>query len=644
VAELDEILGGLNEAQREAALALRGPVAILAGAGTGKTTTITHRIACQVRSGAFEASQILAVTFTEKAAGVLKRRLRDLGVDGVEARTFHSAALQQLSRLWERYTGEPLPDILDHKAPLIASLANALPPPHKFLPRRELAGEIEWAKNRMIPPERYLAELRQQAHEPPIPPELMLRVYEGYERRKRATRRLDFEDMLGLALQLFDEHPEAAELVRERFHAFTVDEYQDVNPLQAGLLERWLGPREDLSVVGDDYQTIYAFTGASPEHLLTFTERFPNATVVRLEDNYRSTPEILEVANRLAPHLGGFRKTLRATRGSGPPPVARAARDEAGEVAAVVDAARLLHDEEAVPFEEIAVLYRINARSEPFEEAFAAAGIPYQVRDGAFLRRPGPRGVLQRLKRASAEGSIGREVERITAELGYDPEASPDADEEVTRQSDLARMRSLASEFERSHPDGDRAAFLAELTDRFSTETSARGVNLLTYHRAKGLEFDAVFLPRLVDGELPFRSGRAKADPQEERRLLYVGITRARRYLFLTWAPDRKTRPSPFLNELGFSRAMAPPSRDARGAQVTSVGDGPLLQRLKEWRRKRAQADGVPAYVVFHDRTLAEIADRDVKDLADLAEISGVGPTKLERYADEILEVVGKAR
>ncbi|HEX5938379.1 MAG TPA: ATP-dependent helicase, partial [Actinomycetota bacterium] len=445
--DLDEILAGLNTSQRAAALALRGPVAILAGAGTGKTTTITHRIACQIRGGAFDASQILAVTFTEKAAGELKRRLRALGVEGVEARTFHSAALSQLSRLWSTHTGEALPEVLDHKAPVIASLANALPPPHKFLPRRELAGEIERAKNRMIPPDRYLAELG--THEPPIPAELMVRLYEGYERRKRAMGRLDFEDMLGLALQLFDEHPDAAAAVRSRFHAFTVDEYQDVNPLQAGLLQRWLGPRDDLCVVGDDYQTIYAFTGASPEHLLRFTERFPNATVVRLEDNYRSTPEILDLANRLAPHLGGFRKTLRSTGASGPPPVARAAADGAGEVEAVVGAVRRLHEEEAVPFEEIAALYRINARSEPFEEALAAAGIPYQVRDGAFLRRPGPRAVVQRLKRSAHDGGLAQEVAAITAELGYDPEASPDSDEEVTRQSDLARMRSLAGEFER---------------------------------------------------------------------------------------------------------------------------------------------------------------------------------------------------
>ena len=637
----ERVLAGLNSAQAEAVLAARGPVVILAGAGTGKTTTITHRIAYQVQSGAFAASQILAVTFTEKAAGELKTRLARLGVEGVEARTFHSAALAQLSRSWSSHTGDPLPDVLDHKAPLISSMANALPPPHKFLPRRELAAEIEWAKNRMIPPGSYLSHLGD--HEPPIPADLMLRVYQGYERRKRTMGRLDFEDMLALTIQLIDQHPEAADKIRDRFHAFTVDEFQDVNPLQAALLDRWLGARDDLCVVGDDYQTIYTFTGASPAHLLGFAKRFPNAKIIRLEENYRSSPEVLSVANRLAPRLGGFRKTLRARKPSGPAAVARAMRDEAAEVAAITKTVRRLHDEEGVPFEEIAVLYRVNARSEPFEEAFAAGGIPYQVRDGTFLRRPGPRAVLQRLKR-SASGSVVEVVSQVTDSLGFDPDNSPDADEEVTRQSDLARLRSLASEFERAHPDGQVAGFMAELAARFSAEHSGRGVNLLTYHRAKGLEFEAICLPRLVDGELPFRSGRARADPEEERRLLYVGITRARRHLFLTWATGGRTPPSPFLDELDLS--ASPSSRDSPRRSrlpMTVGGRGMLFDRLKEWRRKRAQADSVPAYVVFHDRTLAEIATRKPRDWADLASIAGVGPTKLERYADEVLAVVASS-
>jgi len=467
----------------------------------------------------------------------------------------------------------------------------------------------------------------------------MLRVYEGYERRKLSSGRIDFEDMLSLAVQLFDEYPAAVAQVRERFHAFTVDEFQDVNPLQAALLDRWLGERDDVCVVGDDYQTIYTFTGASPSHLLAFPERFPNATVVRLEENYRSTPQILDVANKLANRLGGFRKTLRATRPEGPEAVARGADDEQAEIAAVVKAVRDLHAGEHVPLEEMAVIYRINARSEPFERAFAEAGIPYQVRDGAFLRRPGPRAVVQRLRRETR--SVAEAVTRLTDALGFDPEARPDSDEEVTRQSDLGRMRALASEFEGDQPDADIAAFLAELARRFSVELSGRGVNLLTFHRAKGLEFDAVFLPRLLDGELPFRSGRVKADPDDERRLLYVGITRARRFLFLTWPSDGKAKPSAYLDEI----ELGPPA----GRSVTKPSSlpvrvgrgGQLFDRLKDWRRKRARADGVPPYVVFHDTTLAEIAEQRPGDWADLAAISGVGPAKLERYADEVLAILG---
>jgi len=633
------ILAGLNPAQRQAAQAVRGPVAILAGAGTGKTTTITHRIAYQVAVGAFAARSILAVTFTEKAAGELKERLAHLGVDGVEARTFHSAGLSQLSRLWPGATGEALPDVLGSKAPLISSLANALPPPHRFLPRGELANEIEWSKNRMVPPSDYLAELARTGHEPPIPSELMQRVYDGYERRKQRTGRIDFEDMLGLAVRMFDEHPDTVRVVRERFHAFTVDEYQDVNPLQQALLERWLGGRDEVCVVGDDHQTIYTFTGASPEHLLSFPERFPHATVVRLEENYRSTPQVLTVANALATHLGGFRKELRATHGDGPSPSARSFAETSVEVDFVIAEVQRLHAE-GTPLEQIAVLYRINARSEPYEEALAAAGIAYQVRDGAFLRRPGPRSVLARLRREQTGASVADAVERATDAVGYEPLAEPDDAEEVTRQADLGRLRALATEYAASHPQGDIDGFVAELAARFAAERSGRGVNLLTYHRAKGLEFDAVFLPRLLDKELPFRSGRAAADPVEERRLLYVGITRARRHLYLSWPTEPRTQPSPFLTELGVSEPGRPARPPSARERVPVHERGPLFDRLREWRRQRAQADGVPAYVVFHDATLAAIADERPTSRAALAAISGVGPTKLERYADEVLGVV----
>jgi DNA helicase-2/ATP-dependent DNA helicase PcrA len=634
----EEVLAGLNAAQREAARAVRGPVAILAGAGTGKTTTITRRIAYQVATGTFAPDRILAVTFTEKAAGELKARLGRLGASGVEARTFHAAALAQLNRMWPAYIGDPLPEILGSKAPLISSLATALPPPHRFMPRGELAGEIEWAKNRMVAPGGYLNELARADHAPPIPADLMLRIFEGYERRKARTGRIDFEDMLGFAVRLFDEHPAAAQEVRARYDAFTVDEYQDVNPLQEALLDCWLGGRDEVCVVGDDYQTIFGFTGASPEHLLSFPSRFPHATVVRLEENYRSTPQVLTVANALAPTLGGFRKELHATLADGPNPTARSFADVATEVAFVVKEVGRLHHG-GLPWEEIAVLYRINARSAPYEEAFAAAGVPYQVRDGAFLRRPGPRATIGRLRRAS--GDAFEAVVAATESLGFDPQADPDDAEEATRQADLARLRSLASEFVAAHPGGDVATFVEELGLRFATERSGRGVNLMTFHRAKGLEFDAVFLPRLLDRELPFRSQRSTADPDEERRLLYVGITRARRHLYLSWPNEPQSRPSPFLEPLGVAAKPAPSAGTPRVRIAVSGAGGPLFDRLKEWRRRRAQADGVPAYVVFHDRTLAEIAEREPHSRHALSSIAGVGPTKLDRYADEVLAVVG---
>jgi DNA helicase-2/ATP-dependent DNA helicase PcrA len=645
---LDPILAPLNDEQRRAAQAVRGPVAILAGAGTGKTTTITHRIAFQVASGAFPATSLLAVTFTEKAARELRQRLAALGVHRVEARTFHAAALWQLNRLLPRYGGRELPQILDSKAPLIASMANALPPPHRFMPRSELAGEIEWAKNRMVTPDGYLDELVRAEHTPPIPAELMHGIFDGYERRKQRAGRMDFEDMLGSAVQLYHDSPAATAAVHDRFAAFTVDEYQDVNPLQQALLDAWLGDRDELCVVGDDYQSIYSFTGASPRYLLGFPDRYPEATVIRLEENYRSSPQILAVANALTPSLGGSPKTLRATRPDGANPTARPVADTEAETAFVVSEVRALQ-ERGVAFEEMAVLYRINARSEPFEEAFAAAGIPYQVRDGAFLRRPGPRAVLARLRRTpTTDVDVVELVEAATDEVGFDADADPDDTEEVTRQADLARLRTLAIEYRVSAGEaGDTGAFVAELTSRFSTEQTGRGVNLLTYHRAKGLEFDAVFLPRLLDKELPFRSQRSAADPQEERRLLYVGITRARSHLFLSWPQEPRSTPSPFLQELGVEIRAAPVARAAartKGPAVSvSASDAPTFDRLKEWRRKRAATDGVPAYVVFHDKTLAEIAERLPRDWADMAAIPGVGPAKLERYADEILAVLGAA-
>jgi DNA helicase II / ATP-dependent DNA helicase PcrA len=614
------VFAGLNDEQRRAVEAVRGPVCILAGAGSGKTTTITRRIANQVVTRAFEASAILAVTFTDKAAGEMRERLAKLDVSGVAARTFHSAALAQLHHFARDRVGEVLPS----KAFILKQSANTLPVPFRFRPVGDLATEVEWAKNRRLTPDTYLGALGD--HEPPIPADLMVKVFRQYERRKEAQGRIDFEDLLELAIRLYDEDAGAVETFRERYRAFTVDEYQDVNLLQQTLLERWLGERDDLCVVGDDYQSIYSFTGATSEHLLAVPRRFPHATVVRLEENYRSTPEILELANGLVQKLGGARKVLRAVRPAGPEPVVKALADPADEVDSLVAQVMALNRDGGVPYEEMAVLYRINSRSEDFEEAFSRAGIPYQVRGGAFLARPAARQMLRVLGRSAGAGAA--ETVRGAAEAQGFIEAIPEGlgEEELTRQNDLARLVRLAEEFD----DGTRtvADFLADLEARFGAESQGRGVNLLTYHRAKGLEFEVVFLPRLEEGELPFKRARSRGALAEERRLLYVGMTRAKGHLELTWAG----KPSRFLEEIGVVSRPEP-----------RAPDGTVVKALKAWRLERARGDGVPAFVVFHDKTLDEIARRLPRDRIQLAAVPGIGPAKLDRYGDELLATLAGA-
>jgi DNA helicase-2/ATP-dependent DNA helicase PcrA len=608
--DTDAILGGLNPEQRRAAEAVRGPVCILAGAGSGKTTTITHRIANQVATDAFIAEQILAVTFTDKAAGEMRARLRRLGVERVRAATFHAAALAQLG-----FFGKVRElNVLASKALPLRWLGNGLPMPYKFTPAVDLATEVEWAKNRRLTPASYLDGLGE--HEPPIPAELMQRVFRDYERRKEANGQVDFEDLLVTAIELYEADRDALGVVQARYRAFTVDEYQDVNLLQQTLLELWLGERDDLCAVGDDYQAIYGFTGATPRHLLELPRRYPDTVVVRLEANYRSTPEVLSLANRLVPNLGGAEKTLRATCETGPEPVARPLASLADELDFVVERVRTLHTE-GVPYEEMAVLYRLNARSADFELAFAAAKIPFQ--GASLLERDAARQLLKRLR--GREDEAAREcVPGLAREHGL-LAAPPQrlGEREETRQKDLKLLVHIAHEL----PDATVGEYVAHLRSRFASG-AAGGVHLLTYHRAKGLEFDAVFLPRLESHELPSRRAKTPDELAEERRLFYVGLTRARRHLTITWS----AKPSRFLTELGVGEA--PPV----------APDDPLLASLKQWRRDRAKDEGKPAFVVFHDTTLVEIAARRPSSLAELGAVAGVGPTKLERYGDDVLAAV----
>jgi DNA helicase II / ATP-dependent DNA helicase PcrA len=610
------IFDGLNPEQRRAVEAVCGPVCILAGAGSGKTTTITRRIANQVATRAFAADEILAVTFTDKAATEMRRRLEALGARGVTARTFHAAALAQL-----HWLGDAPSRILPSKALMLRRIANGLPPPYKFRPAGDLATEVEWAKNRRLTPDTYLDGLGE--HEPPIPSDLMRRVFRFYEAEKAERGFVDFEDLLELAIRLLDDEHALAQ-VREHYRAFTVDEYQDVNLLQQTLLDRWLGVSDELCAVGDDYQSIYAFTGATADYLLGLPRRFPRALVVRLEANYRSTPEVLALANRIAPALGGAEKVLRATRDPGPEPVVQECADPAAFVLARVGA---LHAD-GVPYDEMAVLCRTNARLADFEEPFHEAKIPFQ--GAALLGREAARQLLKRLRKQRATAAVAATVRGYAQDAGW-VERPPEklGERELVRQADLGRLVKLAAEFD----DGVRTTldFVADLERRFgSTGGEREGVHLLTLHGAKGLEFEAVFIPRVEERELPIRQAKKPVQIAEERRLFYVGMTRARRHLAITWSG----RPSRFLAELGV---------DARARRPAEEHD-PVYAALKRWRLQRATADDLPAYVVFHNATLAEIAGRRPHDLSALGSVPGVGPAKLARYGSEVLRVVAECR
>ena len=641
----EAILAGLNDEQREAATATTGPVVILAGAGTGKTRVISHRVAYAAATGAIDPKRALVVTFTEKAATEMRHRLQALGLPQVQASTFHAAARRQLAHFWPLARGTDLPEVLDTKLRIIGPLARSLPGGYKFTPAKDLADEIEWAKVRRQTPATYLPE-----REPPVPPDVFRTLWRRYEQAKARANRIDFEDMLTLAVELYETDADALALTHRRYSWFSVDEYQDTNRLQEDLLRLWLGERRDLCVVGDPDQTIYSFTGASSDYLATFADRYPGARVVRLGQNYRSTPQVLALANRLIPG-----RELRSSTTDGPIPQLLPHPDGDAEAAAVVARIRALLAD-GVPVTEVAILVRTNAQLVGLEAALTGAEIPFTVRGVRFFARPDVRAARAAL-RGGGDGRLAAiVVDRWRRELGFD-EAEPAGGgaEARDRHAALSTLLAMARALEAEQPDATIADFLAELARRNALEAEAGGdgVTLSTLHRAKGLEWDAVFLPQLEEGTLPIRQSSSDADAlAEERRLLYVGITRARRNLVLSWAGSRigpkgpaRARPSRFIAEL-WPNAVARPAPKPGSAMATfelSPGDEPLLERLIEWRRQRARADGVPAYVVADNKTLAAIAVRRPADEAGLLAVPGIGQRKVASYGPEILEITGSA-
>jgi DNA helicase-2/ATP-dependent DNA helicase PcrA len=693
----DPLIADLDDEQREAVLAPRGPVCVLAGAGTGKTRTITHRIAQLVAAGHVAAGQVLAVTFTQRAAGEMRTRLRALGaaahtgsgVGAVQALTFHAAAHRQLRYFWPRVVGDTGWRLLDSKFAVVARAASSSRLQLSTDDVRDVAGEIEWAKASLISPEQYPDAVAAAARDIPLDAARVATVYAAYESLKSRgddVALLDFDDLLLHTAAAIENDAAIAEEFRDRYRCFVVDEYQDVTPLQQRVLSAWLGDRDDLTVVGDANQTIYSFTGATPRYLLDFSRQFPDATVVRLERDYRSTPQVVSLANRVIAaargRVAGSKLHLVGQRDPGPAPSFSEHPDEVAEAAAVAKSISRLVDSGTAPA-EIAVLYRINAQSEVYEEALTEAGIPYQVRGGeGFFSRQEIRQALLVLHRAAgrgteAEAALPDVVRGLLEPLGLTAEP-PTGTRARERWEALSGLAELVDEEVAHRPQLDLPGLLAELRTRADSRHPpvVQGVTLASLHAAKGLEWGAVFLVGLTDGTLPISHalahGAESEAVEEERRLLYVGITRARMHLALSWSLSRNPggrqtrKPSRFLNGLApqtQSDSTASRPRRNRGAasrcricnnQLTTPAaimlrrcescaadiDDELLLQLKDWRLRTAKDLKVPAYVVFTDNTLIAIAELLPSDDAALVAIPGIGARKLEQFGPDVLELV----
>jgi len=540
----DEILAALDPDQRAVALASRGPVCVIAGAGTGKTRAITHRIAYAAAIGTMDPQKVLALTFTAKAAGEMRARLRSLGVPQVAARTIHSAALKQLLYFWPSVFGGRTPDLITTKTGFLteainrAGLSEAIRVTNREL-MRDIASEIEWAKVSQVAPSDYIDEISKRMQKPRVLPEQMVQIYTAYETVKKQELAIDFEDVLLLCAAMLEEEREVRERVQDQYRYFTIDEYQDISPVQQRLINAWLGKRNDICVVGDPAQTIYSFAGATPVFLNTFTQRFPDAEVIRLSTGYRSTPEITFAANALLRH-GSMGQELVAQNDHGSKPSVIGYSDETAEVAGVLEEITQLLADGTAPH-EVAILARTNSQLKSVERAMMKLNLPYQVRSTErFFDRREVRDFLSEVRKASvipAEGQGWIDELRTLAQ----PYLTGEAIDGIAALLHLARELDDDDNFTPKTLRG----YLREVEDRVQQNNppTMPVVTLATLHAAKGLEWERVFLIGASEGQLPV----SDASIDEERRLFYVGITRAKADLHISY---RKS-PSPFLRESG---------------------------------------------------------------------------------------------
>ncbi|UXN30612.1 ATP-dependent DNA helicase UvrD2 [Glutamicibacter sp. M10] len=696
-----DLLAGLDAEQRQAAESLSGPLCILAGAGTGKTRAITHRIAHGVHTGIYNPTSVLALTFTTRAAAEMRTRLRQLGASGVQTRTFHAAALRQLQYFWPQAIGGTLPNLVEHKAPMIAEAARRLRISSDRAMVRDLASEIEWAKVSMHTPESYakIASTREMPNG--LEPVSMARIFQTYEELKDDRGVIDFEDVLLLTIAILEDNEKVAANVRQQYRHFVVDEYQDVSPLQQRLLDLWLGERNELCVVGDASQTIYSFTGARPDFLLNFGARFPEAKVVKLVRDYRSTPEVVNLANkvlstrRVESNVPDRNVTwpepleLIAQRDHGVAPEFFECSDDENEAEEVAQRIKkLLSDGQDIS--EIAILYRTNGQSQAFEQALSAHSIPFVMRGAErfFSRREVKEGMLA-LRAAlsvAADTPVPQMVRDILSSHGYSATA-PSGGTGAVRQrwESLSALVRLADEVVALKAAQETEATLhdvvKELEDRAAIQHAPTldGVTLASFHAAKGLEWDAVFLVGLSEGLVPISYAKDQAGYDEERRLLYVGITRARIHLFLSWSLARTPGgrahryPSRFLDGIksvrqassrqqstykrreqkvtpavctncGTFLTSAKERKLKRCASCPAAYDEALFDSLRGWRSEVAHSNSVPAFVIFTDATLMAIAEHQPDSLQGLSKIAGVGRSKLDRYGEAVIAVLESHR
>ena len=576
----DRILEGLDPEQREVATSLTGPVCVLAGAGTGKTRAITHRIAYGIAAGVYVPQQVLALTFTARAANEMRARLHGLGAAGVQTRTFHAAALRQLQYFWPQAVGGTPPQLLSGKAQYLAEAASRLRFTTDRAILRDLAAIIEWSKVSMLTPDTLEENLGDKELPTGFTPQGLARVARAYEDLKTERNAIDFEDVLLATVAILEEDDAVAAAVRQQYRHFVVDEYQDVSPLQQRLLDNWLGGREELCVVGDASQTIYSFTGATSRHLLEFPSRHPRGKVVRLVRDYRSTPQVVTLANRLlaarrpakdsTPGAWATPLELRAQRPTGPEPEWFEYADDEQEAAGIAEDIRDLIDKDGVDPAQIAVLFRTNGQSQTIEQALADAGIGYRLRGTEkFFNRPEVKNAIAQIRaaaRADAETPAPRLVRDLLSSLGYRdrPPASTGA-VRATWES-LAALVSLTDRLAAARTEEEGELTLPDLVEELARRVAHQdapvmsGVTLASLHSAKGLEWDAVFLCGLSEGLMPIGFAETGDEIDEERRLLYVGITRARQRLFLSWSLARTPGGRAHRRRSRFLEGLAPRS------------------------------------------------------------------------------------